>query len=61
MSNSEGEEVSNGEGDDDDVECPVCHVRGLSCNGFVVTIAMYGTKHTALMQILIASQICFTV
>ena len=35
VSNSEGEEVSNGEGDNDDgVECPVCHVRGLSCQWF---------------------------
>ena len=30
VSNSNSEEVSNSE-DDDDVDCPVCHVRGLSC------------------------------
>ena len=30
LSNSE-EEVSSGEEDDEDVECPVCHVHGLSC------------------------------
>ena len=30
VSHSTAEEVSNSE-DDDDVDCPVCHVRGLSC------------------------------
>ena len=30
-------------------------------NGFVVTIAMYGITLTVLIEILIASQICFTV
>lgn len=31
VSNSEGEEMSNGEGDDEYVECPVCHIHGHSC------------------------------
>ncbi len=47
--------------DDDKVECPICHVGGLSCHGFAATIVTFGTISTALMWIQIIFQIFFVV